>query len=101
MQRRDFLGAFGGMAVTWPLSAFAQASKRPVLGFLGSASADGYKSTVVAVHKGLSETGYFDNRNLSVEYRWADFHYETLPALAADLVHRPVDVIFTTGSVVS
>jgi len=101
MRRRDFLGALGGAAFTWPRESRAQTPKRAILGFLGSASADGYKATVAAVHKGLGETGYFDGRNLSVEYRWADFNYERLPALAADLIHRPVDVIFTTGSVVS
>ncbi len=73
----------------------------PVLGVLGSASAGGYASTIAALHKGLNEAGYVENRNLLVDYRWADFHYERLPALAAELVARPVDVIFTTGSVVS
>jgi putative ABC transport system substrate-binding protein len=73
----------------------------PVLGFLCSASAAGYASSVAALGKGLDEAGYVEKRNLLVEYRWADFHYDRLPALAADLVERPVDVIFTTGSVVS
>src|SRR5215813_4537973 len=73
----------------------------PVLGFLGSASAAGYASSVAALRKGLDEAGYVEKRNLLVEYRWADFHYDRLPALAAELVKRPVDVIFSTGSVVS
>jgi putative ABC transport system substrate-binding protein len=73
----------------------------PVLGFLGSASAAGYANIVAALRKGLDEAGYVEKRNLLVEYRWADFHYDRLPALAAELVGRPVDVIFTTGSVVS
>ena len=98
--RRELIGALGG-AAAWPLAARAQQSKMPVLGYLCSASAAGYASSVAALGKGLAEAGYVEKRNLLVEYRWADFHYDRLPALAADLVERPVDVIFTTGSVVS
>jgi putative ABC transport system substrate-binding protein len=85
----------------WPGAARAQQSNNAVLGFLGSASADGYTATVAAVRQGLNETGYFENRNLAVEYRWADFRYDKLPMLATELVRRPVNVIFATGSVVS
>jgi len=98
--RRELIGALGG-AAAWPLAARAQQSKMPVLGYLCSASAAGYASSVAALGKGLAEAGYVEKRNLLVKYRWADFHYDRLPALAADLVERPVDVIFTTGSVVS
>jgi putative tryptophan/tyrosine transport system substrate-binding protein len=98
--RRELIGALGG-AAAWPFAARAQQSKMPVLGFLCSASAAGYASSVAALGKGLDEAGYVEKRNLLVEYRWADFHYDRLPALAADLVERPVDVIYTTGSVVS
>ena len=101
MRRRHVITLLGGAAVAWPLGASAQQSKMPVLGFLGSASAAGYASSVAALRKGLDEAGYVEKRNLLVEYRWADFHYDRLPALAAELVGRPVDVIFTTGSVVS
>jgi putative tryptophan/tyrosine transport system substrate-binding protein len=101
MKRREFILALGGATAIWPLCASAQQSKMPVLGFLGSASAAGYANTVAALRKGLDEAGYVEKRNLLVEYRWADFHYDRLPALAAELVGRPVDVIFTTGSVVS
>ena len=101
MKRREFITLLGGTAAAWPLTANAQQSKMPVLGFLCSASAAGYASNVAALGKGLNEAGYVEKRNLLVEYRWADFHYDRLPALAADLVRHPVDVIFTTGSVVS
>jgi putative ABC transport system substrate-binding protein len=101
MKRREFILALGGATAIWPLCASAQQSKMPVLGFLGSASAAGYANIVAALRKGLDEAGYVEKRNLLVEYRWADFHYDRLPALAAELVGRPVDVIFTTGSVVS
>jgi putative tryptophan/tyrosine transport system substrate-binding protein len=101
MKRREFITLLGGTAAAWPLTANAQQSKMPVLGYLCSASAAGYASNVAALGKGLNEAGYVEKRNLLVEYRWADFHYDRLPALAADLVRHPVDVIFTTGSVVS
>jgi putative tryptophan/tyrosine transport system substrate-binding protein len=99
--RRDFIMLLGGAAVAWPLVARAQQSKMPVLGFLGSASASGYASNVAAVHRGLNEAGYVEKQNLLIEYRWADYRYERLPALATELVKHPVDVIYTTGSVVS
>src|SRR5215831_5274189 len=73
----------------------------PVLGFLGSAAEADYKTTTVAVARGLNEAGYVEKRNLLIDYRWADFQYERLPVLAAELVKRAVDVIFATGSVVS
>ena len=101
IERRKFLAALGGAAAAWPLAARAQQSRMPVLGFLTSASAVGYAGVIAAVHKGLNEAGFLEKRNLSIEYRWADYHYERLPALAAELVSRSVDVIFAAGSVVS
>jgi putative ABC transport system substrate-binding protein len=100
MRRRAFITLLGG-AAAWPLAAEAQRSGMPALGILGSASAATYTSTLEALGKGLNEAGYVEGRNLLVEPRWAEFQYERLPALAAELVKRPVDVIFSTGSVVS
>ena len=99
MRRRGFISLLGG-AAAWPLAARAQANK-PVLGFLGSASEARYEATRTAIRSGLNEAGFVEKRNLLIEYRWADFRYDRLPALAAELVARRVDVIFTTGSVVS
>src|SRR6476619_7112923 len=99
--RRKFLAALGGAAAAWPLAARAQQTKMPVLGFLGSASEERYEAIRRAIRSGLNEAGFVEQRNLLMEYRWADFRYERLPALAAELVARRVDVIFTTGSVVS
>src|ERR1700730_8344778 len=100
-RRREVIFALGAAAAVWPLAARAQQSKIPVLGFLCSASAAGYASNVAVLRQGLDEAGYIEKRNLLTDYRWAHFHYDRLPALAAELVARPVDVIFTTGSVVS
>src|SRR5215204_1486844 len=98
--RRAFILALGG-AVARPVDAEAQRSKVPVLGFLASASEARYTATLAVVRKGLNEAGYVEKQNLLIEYRWADFQYERLPALAAELVNHPVDAIFATGSVVS
>jgi putative tryptophan/tyrosine transport system substrate-binding protein len=90
-----------GAAAAWPLAARGQQANMPVLGFLGSASETRYEATRAAIARGLNEAGFVEKRNLLVEYRWADFHYDRLPALAAELVGRPVDIIYSTGSVVS
>jgi putative ABC transport system substrate-binding protein len=100
--RRKFLATLlGGAAVAWPLAARAEQARMPVLGFLGSAAEADYKTTTAAVGRGLNEAGFVEKQNLLIDYRWADFQYDRLPALAAELVKRPVDAIFATGSVVS
>jgi putative ABC transport system substrate-binding protein len=100
VKRRQFITLLGS-AAAWPRAARGQQSRVPVLGFLASASQAAYPSTMAAVHRGLNEAGYVEKQNLLIEYRWANFEYETLPALAAELAKRPVDAIFATGSVVS
>jgi len=99
LRRREVLALLGAAAC--PLSAQAQQTRTPVLGFLGSAAEADHKTTTAALRRGLNEAGYVEKQNLVIEYRWADFQYERLPALAAELVKRPVDAIFATGSVVS
>jgi putative ABC transport system substrate-binding protein len=100
MRRREFIALLAG-AATWPLTAHAQQARMPVLGFLASASEARYVATLAALRKGLNESGFVEKQNLLIDYRWADFQYEKLPALAAELVKRPVNAIFATGSVVS
>ena len=101
MNRRAFISLLGAGAVGWPLAARAQQVRMPVLGFLGSAAEADYKTTTTAVRRGLNEAGYVEKQNLLIDYRWADYQYDRLPALAAELIKRPVDAIFATGSVVS
>lgn len=96
MERRSFLAALSCAAI-WPLAANAQQKAMPVIGYLGSASPDPIATLLAAFHEGLSETGYVEGQNLAIDYRWAEHRYERLPALAADLVSRRVDVIAATS----
>jgi len=101
MRRRDFLLVVGSAAVQWPLTAHGQQQPMPIIGFLSSRSPDESKRVLLAFHKGLSETGFVEGKNVAVEYRWALGEYEKLPALAADLVSRDVTVIVAVGGDVS
>lgn len=97
MRRREFLGVVGG-AAAWPVAARAQQPAIPVIGFLlsGSPEADAFR--VEAVRHGLKEAGYLEGQNIAIEYRWAEDHYDRLPAMAADLVRRQVLVLVAIGN---
>ena len=88
MRRRKFIFLLGGAAVGWPVVARSQQASLPVVGFLNSASADGYASMAAAFKRGLKDAGYVEGQNVTIEYRWANNQYERLPALAVDLVSR-------------
>jgi putative ABC transport system substrate-binding protein len=97
IRRRQFLTLLGGAAVVAPFAARGQQPTLPVIGFLNGASAWEYSHLVEAFRQGLGETGYFESRNVVIEYRWAEGHYDRLPTLAADLVRRQVRVIVAAG----
>ena len=96
MRRRDFIKVIVGSTFAWPLAASAQKATMPVIGFINSASPEDHAQQLAAFLDGLSETGYVEGRNVSIEYRWAENQYDRLPAMVADLVHRRVAVIVAT-----
>src|SRR5438874_174734 len=97
MRRREFIA--GLAAATWPLAARAQQTSLPVVGFLRPSSLADSKNLVAAFHQGLKETGFVEGQNVALEYRYADNQNERLPALAAELVRRPVAVLAANSSV--
>jgi len=96
MDRRSFIAVLGG-AAAWPVVARGRQSSTPVVGYLSAAGRETDAARVRAVLKGLKETGFVEGKNLSVEYRWAEGHYDLLPELAADLVRLKVNVIVAIG----
>jgi putative ABC transport system substrate-binding protein len=91
--RRYFVSCLGGATAVWPLAARAQQPSMPVIGFLNSAVAQAFTSRVAAYRRGLGEAGFVEDKNVAIDYRWAEGHYDRLPELAADLVQRKVALI--------
>jgi putative ABC transport system substrate-binding protein len=101
LRRREFIALLGGAAAAWPLAARAQQPGRPVIGYLTTRAPGEDLHLLAAFHQGLKEAGYVEGQNVAIEYRYAENQYERLPALAADLVRRSVDVLVAPGSPVA
>jgi len=97
LKRRAFITLLGG-AATWPLAARGQHPAMPVIGLLAAESPDLFVDRLRAFQQGLKEGGYINGQSVAIEYRWAESHYDRLPALAADLVRRQLAAIATLGS---
>jgi len=100
MRRRDLL-LLGTAAIAWPTVARTQTSGGivPVIGFLGSAPAAAWQPVLTLIRQGLSETGFTEGKNIVIEYRWADDHYDRLPALAVELAQQDIAVLVAPGTV--
>jgi putative tryptophan/tyrosine transport system substrate-binding protein len=96
VKRREFITLLGG-AAAWPLAARAQQPEIPVIGYLSARSRDDTSHLIAAFQHGLAESGYVEGRNVTIEYHFAIGQYDRLPAMATELVRRPVAVIATTG----
>ena len=98
MRRREFIALAGCTAAAWPVAARAeQPSSMPVIGFLNSGSPQPFANYVSGFRFGLRQTGYIDGQSVTIEFRWAEGHYDRLPEMAADLVRRKVAVLVSTG----
>jgi putative ABC transport system substrate-binding protein len=98
VKRREFITLLGGAAAAWPLGVRAQqAGKRPIIGFLGTATASAWSNWVASFVDRLRELGWVDGRTVTIEYRWADGRSERFSEIAAEFVRLKVEVIVTSG----
>jgi putative tryptophan/tyrosine transport system substrate-binding protein len=97
MRRRDFITLFGGVAAAWPLAAGAQQRKMPMIGVLSSFTQTQSRPQIAQFRRGLYDNGLAEGQNVAIESLFADGRYDRLPALAAELTDRPVDLIFAAG----
>jgi putative ABC transport system substrate-binding protein len=101
MRRREFIGLMGVVAMFSTHRAYAQQPGMPTIGYLSARSSASDVSMLSAFNRGLKETGYVVGKNVAIEFRWGDGHYDRLPALAEDLVHQNVAIIVTSGGEIS
>ena len=98
MRRRDFITAIGGAVAAWPIAARGQRAAMPVIGFLDPRSSpDSFSDQIAGFHRGLKDIGFVEHENVAIEYAWAHDQFDRLPALAAELVNRPVAVLVASG----
>jgi len=97
MQRREFIALLSGAAAAWPLASRAQQKTMPVIGYLGSGSAESEAPVREPFLKGLEQSGFLAGRNVAIEYRFAEGRFERLPTLAAELVRFPATVLVASG----
>jgi putative ABC transport system substrate-binding protein len=98
VRRREFITLIGAIAAAWPAGSRAQQPPKSIIGFLGSESVDAWAGRLQELNRGLSELGFVEGQNLSIEYRCAQGRNERLPSMAADLVREQVKVIIAPGS---
>jgi hypothetical protein len=98
IDKRGFIAGLGAAALAWPFAVQAQQPAMPMVAVIGGGSANTAARLVTAFRKGLNEPGYVEGQNVTVEYHWLEGHYDRLPALMIDLVHRQVAVIATPAS---
>jgi putative ABC transport system substrate-binding protein len=101
MRRREFITLLGGAAATWPIVGRAQQPALPVIGYLSGRSLRDSIDVLADFRRGLAETGYVEGRNVAIEYRWVEGHYDRIPAMVADLVRRQVAVIAVPNTTAS
>src|SRR5262245_26545049 len=92
MRRRDFIKSIGSVAA-WPLAARAQQPAMPMIGVLSGSSPDASKRPMAAFRRALADGGFVEGQSVTVDYRWVDGHFDLLPAIAAEVVRRPVALI--------
>jgi ABC-type uncharacterized transport system substrate-binding protein len=93
LRRRQFLTLLGGAAAAWPLAARAQQSAMPVVGLLSGSSPEASRRPMAAFQRALADSGFIEGQSVTIDYRWAAGRFDLLPAMAADVVRRPVALI--------
>jgi putative tryptophan/tyrosine transport system substrate-binding protein len=97
VKRREFITLLGGATAAWPLAARGQQPAMPMIGWMSGRAPEDSAHLLAAFQEGLRETGFVENESVTIEYRWARGEYETLPAIAADLLSRGVAVLVAVG----